>query len=291
MFGYVRPFKPELKICEYDTYKAVYCGLCRQLGHSFGPFARFTLSYDFTLLALISMSILPDKPEFQRQRCFANPLKKCMSSQPCFGLDFSADCAMIFLYYKIQDNLADSGFGGRLLAHLAQPFAAHARKKAMERHPAVETVVAEAMADQARLEKALCPSVDEASEPTARCLGAIFRMLDEDPLQQRVLERMGYLLGRYVYLCDALDDIEDDLKTGSYNAFVLSAGLTPGDTEAIEACRKQAVGSLYLTTGELGKTYELLTLYRYQGILSNVMYLGLQNTIAQILNKKEKNHG
>ena len=31
MFGYIKPFKPELKVREFDTYQAFYCGLCRQL--------------------------------------------------------------------------------------------------------------------------------------------------------------------------------------------------------------------------------------------------------------------
>lgn len=29
MFGYVRPFKGEMLVKEYDAYKGVYCQLCR----------------------------------------------------------------------------------------------------------------------------------------------------------------------------------------------------------------------------------------------------------------------
>ena len=32
MFGYVKPCSAQLRVCEYETYKAVYCGLCKQLG-------------------------------------------------------------------------------------------------------------------------------------------------------------------------------------------------------------------------------------------------------------------
>ena len=44
MFGYIKPFKGMLRVCEYETYKAVYCGLCKQLGGEYGPFARLPLS-------------------------------------------------------------------------------------------------------------------------------------------------------------------------------------------------------------------------------------------------------
>mgnify|MGYP007056204169 CR=1 FL=1 len=56
MFGYVLINKPELKVREYDRYKAYYCGLCRGLLNYHGSFARLTLNYDD-----ISGDV-PDKP-------------------------------------------------------------------------------------------------------------------------------------------------------------------------------------------------------------------------------------
>lgn len=53
MFGYVRIYKPELKMAEYEHYQGIYCSLCRQLGKRYGPLARLTLSYDFTFLAMV----------------------------------------------------------------------------------------------------------------------------------------------------------------------------------------------------------------------------------------------
>ena len=57
MFGYIRIAKPELKVKEYEMYKAIYCSLCRELGRSYGFLSRLTLSYDFTFLALLNMSL------------------------------------------------------------------------------------------------------------------------------------------------------------------------------------------------------------------------------------------
>ena len=76
MFGYVTPFKPELKIREFEVYKAVYCGLCRELGKRFGPAARLTLNYDFTFLALLAMSVREKPPLFEDFRCALHPTKK-----------------------------------------------------------------------------------------------------------------------------------------------------------------------------------------------------------------------
>ena len=73
VFGYIKPWKPQLRICEFDTYKAIYCGLCKQLSHSYGPFARLTLSYAFTFLALLDMALKDESPQFKTENCLYNP--------------------------------------------------------------------------------------------------------------------------------------------------------------------------------------------------------------------------
>ena len=63
MFGYVKPDKPELKIKDYETYKAIYCSLCRTLGKEYGLLARFLLTYDAAFYALLKKSVLQSKPD------------------------------------------------------------------------------------------------------------------------------------------------------------------------------------------------------------------------------------
>ena len=53
MFGYVRPFRPELKCKDFDLYRATYCGLCRCLRRRYGLIAPMLLNFDFTFLALL----------------------------------------------------------------------------------------------------------------------------------------------------------------------------------------------------------------------------------------------
>ena len=77
MFGYVRANKPELKVKELEMYKAVYCTLCKVMGKRYGRFSRFTLSYDFTFLALLNMSLSEKCSGIKKGHCVFNPLKKC----------------------------------------------------------------------------------------------------------------------------------------------------------------------------------------------------------------------
>ena len=98
MFGYIKACKPELKVKEYDIYKAVYCSLCKKLGKSYGLLSRFTLSYDFTFLALLNMSLKDGCDGFERKRCAFNPLKKCNYCKNDSVTDMPAAAAIIMLY-------------------------------------------------------------------------------------------------------------------------------------------------------------------------------------------------
>ena len=101
------------------------------------------------------------------------------------------------------------------------------------------------------------------------------------PENEKVLERFGYLLGRYIYLCDALDDLEDDIKKGNYNPFIY------GGENAV----KEAKSVLFITIAELFDDLDLLELDKYKEIVENTIGLGLKAEVERIINKKggEKN--
>lgn len=290
MFGYVKPCKPQLRVCEFDTYKAVYCGQCKQLGREYGTLMRLTLSYDFTFLALLHMSLAEDPGVFSPCRCMLHPMQKkpcAIASEP---LSFSSGVGMLMLYFKLLDNTHDGDWKDQLTATLAMPFAKSAYRKAAERYPAVAQILYETISRQSALEDDGCDNVDLACEPTAQALSGICALLSDKLGQQRALSRFGYLLGRYIYMADALDDLEQDLRQKSYNPFLLRSKLTAPTPEDLAQLREEAKGSLYLTIGELEKTYELLDLHHYRPILDNIVYLGMHDTIQQILLPKEDKH-
>ena len=287
MFGYVRTFDSELKIGEYRAYKAIYCGLCKQLGRSFGFLARMTLSYDFTFLAALSMALQEEEPCFEAQGCMCNPIKKTPCCLQNDALSASADCAMILLWQMLQDDLQDSGFVKRVGVRLLRLFARKPYRQAANRRPELAQKAADYTTAQQALEAERCADVDMAAEPTAKLLEWLLAELSSDEKQQRVLQRTGYLLGRYIYLCDALDDLDEDRKKGGYDPFLLRAA-AQGTANDAEVIRQEAKGSLYLTVAELGLCCDLLQLRRFGGIINNVLYLGLKGSVDQIIQGKTR---
>ena len=104
-------------------------------------------------------------------------------------------------------------------------------------------------------------------------------LCSEDSLQKRVLERLGYCLGRYIYILDAACDLPSDIKTGSYNVFKYEAEGDPADY-----AKKRAVPQLYFSSNEAAKAFELLNIKKYKSILGNIIYLGLEDTFKKELN-------
>lgn len=288
MFGYIKPFEPELRVKELTAYKAVYCGLCGQLGRSFGPPARLSLSYDFTFFSMLYWAVNNDTPQVERRRCYVNPLKKHPICTEGEALVLGADVAIILLYYKLIDNIQDSSFPAKAGWGCLRPIVGQAHKKAALRRPEYETVIAKELARQLVVEQQGSADLDAAADPFAALLGGIFRLLSTDRQQSRVLERLGYLLGRYIYLCDALDDLEQDVRTNNYNPLVIRYRLQDNKDADWDTARNNAVESLYMTIGEAEKTLTLLSLQNFAPIIENIICLGLRASVEEILAKKVK---
>lgn len=284
MFGYIKPFRPELRLREDEEYKAVYCGLCKELGRSFGLFARMTLSYDFAFMAMFFMALDEDIcPSYEKCSCIAHPFKKRCRCCENRAVSLSAKAAMILTYYKLKDDLADKGFFKKIAAAFLMPFASSARKKALafgNEAKFIDNAAAKMMEEQQKLEKENCGISDMAAEPTAKFLEELIS-LGGNGKNEPVLRRFGYLLGRYIYLCDAIDDLESDRKNKNYNPFLLSG----------EDALSEAKAVLFMTVAELSDDLDLLELKRYKETVENTVSLGLKSEVERIINKKggEKN--
>jgi len=276
MFGYVKAYKPELKLAEYDTYKAVYCSLCRQLGKDYGVFAKFILSYDFVFLAMLKLGLEDECCGYKKMRCPFNPLKKCMRLQKqSEALEFSACCLVIMFYYKLLDDISDNGLKGKLRSGAILPIFKHYLKKGRKKYQEIDEKISSLMQKQREVEQENSGSIDKSAEPTAKMLEFVFSFGEEDENVKRVLSRLGYLSGKWVYLIDAFDDLDDDIKSGSYNPFK-NRDIT------------DAKGLINNCNVEMANSFELLELKRYKSILSNIIYQGLPEELKRIENKEKK---
>lgn len=288
MFGYVKPDKPELKIKDYETYKAIYCSLCRTLGKEYGLLARFLLTYDAAFYALLKKSVLQSKPDCAYKGvCRFNPLKKCNYIDTDSYLKDAAALTVIMFYYKVLDNINDGKPLKRLAARLVYPYIKIKFNKAVKKYSKYNDIIKASTDEQIRIESEKTDSIDIAAHPTAVSLQKIFSDGIEDETQKRIVERIGYCLGRWVYHMDAFDDLENDIKAGAYNPFALKYKLDKsfltGDNKAIE---DDIIKSIRLTANETGLALELLDKNCYKPLIENIVFDGMEAELMKIIKKK-----
>lgn len=285
MFGYVRINKPEMKVKEYEAYRGIYCSVCKAMRKNFGILSALTLSYDITFLALMRLSFSGKKPDFKGGRCPYNPSKKCNYCTNCEeDFRYAAAVSMMMLYFKIKDNIEDGSFFRRLVMYIILPYAFFKYKKAKKLYGEAAAIIEESMKNQALTEKSDSDSTDTAAHSSADALGRILSYSLEEG--QGNIYRFGYGIGKWVYLCDALDDIEKDIKKNNYNVFVKKYNLTHSpDEEVREEIRK----SLNMSLALVCEAYENTENTTLKPIVENIIYEGTDIIINNILKGKEKN--
>ncbi|MBQ1350766.1 MAG: hypothetical protein IIY61_08900 [Ruminococcus sp.] len=281
MFGYLQVDKAELKVREWEAYKSVYCGLCRQMGRDYSFLSRLALSYDCTYYAMLLMSVHRSCTGFDSGRCRFNPLKKCGFAR-CTDESYSKAAALsvISVYYKLLDDIRDSGFFKRLGTRFLKLFFGHWRRKAVQKYPKIDTVVSDMLQMQFEAESADNTSCDAAAHPTAQMLAEVFALDAADDMERRVFREFGYQLGRWVYFMDAADDYFKDKKHGAFNPF-----------SAIEEKELPdfAQGILNQSLARAYDAYQLITIRDFKGILDNMILLGFplkQNSVLAQLREE-----
>lgn len=277
MFGYLQIQKSELLVREFEAYKSVYCGLCKQMGKDYSFLSRLSLSYDCTFYAMLIMSVKRSCKGFKDGRCTFNPLKKCkfaISRDDSYSK--ASAFSVISAYYKLKDNLSDDGFFKKLITSLIMPFFSHWHKKAVKKYPQIDAYVSEMMDMQYKAEHSENPTLDSSAHPTAYMLANVFSLEAEDEITKRVYYEFGYHLGRWIYFMDAADDLKKDIKRGSFNPFTTLECENPKDY--IVAVINQSLARAY-------DAYNLIDIKDFKGILDNMMLLGFPATQNRVINK------
>lgn len=274
LFGYVTPAKPEMKVKEFESYRAVYCGLCKQLKADYGFVSRFLLNYDLVTVALLADGLSGQQGSPCAERCIASPVRKRCLLRRTEGLRLAAASLVLLSWYKLADDEADEGFFKRLAAGTLRFLLRGAHRKAAAAYPGVDAVLAAETRRQQELEARQSQNSDEAAEPTGLMTGAIFALCAKAPEQEHILRRLGLVLGKVLYWLDAAEDYEKDQKKGRYNVYLLQ-GLTKEQAVA------QAQFSCRMAAGEAARCYNLLELQLNRPILDNIIFLGLPASIQR----------
>lgn len=269
MFGYVRPWTAELKVREYETYRALYCGLCRAMKKETGWLSSFSLSYDMVFLAMARMLYGDRTMKRVRRRCAAHPVKPHLEIADSEPLREAARLSAVLVAAKNRDDLSDERGMKRLRARLLSPLLSHAEKRARARGLAKR--IAEILRELSAIEKQNLPSVDAPADASGRLLGEVFAFGIEG---ETPLYRLGELIGRVVYKLDALDDYDEDVRCDRYNPYRALYGDT-GFTDEFRSNAKNAVKHDLIALEGVVLSLPFGECDEIEALMKNILYLGL----------------
>ena len=157
-------------------------------------------------------------------------------------------------------------------------------KKAKEKYRFFAEQIETAMQKQAALEAENCTSADRAADPSAKALEMIFSHGLGNDENRRVVSRVAYCVGRWVYLLDAYDDMRADLKSGAYNPFLAKYGVADETALVSNDVQEPILRSLYMTENEAAVSFDLLSGTVHRGVLENILRDGTQAATEAVRN-------
>lgn len=284
MFGYITANKPELKIKEYNVYRSYYCGLCKALGKNGGHTARLSLSYDMTFVYIVLSSLYEPEGTQTMEPCILHPVKRAMVTKNEIA-DYVADMSVLMTYLKGRDDWKDretigKSIAGRLIMDLEEKSC----KRIMEKYREKTGFIISRMKRLDRGEKSLCSSIDYMAGAFGDIMGEVFSMNTD--IWEPTIRRMGFYLGKFIYLSDAYEDIESDIRTKNYNPF-LDAYKRLGGKMFDEYAEKLLLMMMADCTGE----FERLPIVENAELIRNILYSGVWTKFKRKNAGKHLKHG
>ena len=272
MFGYLTANTALLTEEQLARYKAVYCGLCHTLRKRHGSGAGLTLNYDMTFLILLLNSLYEPEEAAGEERCIRHP-GKAQTRQCSEMTEYAADLNVALSYLKCLDNWRDDGSvvslaAGKLLRKSAERCEAD--------YPRQYAAMVRSIEELCALEQTGTEDADAA----AASFGAFMAeaLVYREDRWSGTLRGMGMALGKFIYIMDAVMDLDSDAKSGSFNPFRKYCGL---DNE------ERFRDILKMLLAECIFYFDRLPLVQDAELLKNILCFGLwQQFNAKFMKKK-----
>lgn len=288
MFGYISIDKPELKIKDYICYRSYYCGLCHALQESYGKIGQLTLSYDMTFLVLLLTGLYEPETSYDEMRCITHPVEKHPSRQNEMS-EYVAAMNIILSYHKCLDDWIDEKkYSKWIFAKLLEKN----HKKVNEKYGDKAQLVFQLLEDIHKVEKDKDQSIDKAAGYFGEIMAELFAYKEDQ--WEGYLRKIGFFLGKFIYLLDAYEDMEKDSITNNYNVFLLTLAEQEGQVsiqnqkefvispEVEEKCQ-QILGMMM---AECAREFEKLPILENIDILRNIIYSGVWSRYELVKQKR-----
>lgn len=278
MFGYVRPYRPSVTLGDYEFYRSVYCGICRAMKRQTGQISSMTLNYDMVFLALARIIVGGRTISIHPHRCAVHPLKPRAMVVDNPATDYAARATVLLAYRKLADDVTDGRFLGKVPPATAKALLSRAKKRAGL--APLDRGIEMCLTSLSEMERGRVASIDRPAGAFGELLGDIFAF-EAPEAHADALRKVGDAVGRFIYCADAAEDFPRDVRSGSYNPYVLTYGDTLSDDAKLDI-RASLINTL--AAGEAAwRTLPLSDAGAAGRLFLNILYEGLPHRVDFLL--------
>ena len=281
MFGYVVVDKEKLSPQENALYRAFYCGVCKTIKQEYGNLARVCATYDITFFSILSHDCLNYPVQLSNENCIANPFQKKLIVKDNPLIRKICAISVLLVYYKLQDDIIDGKSNRKVLNAL---FAKQVQKAKLI-FPEADEILAKQYQALRDLEEKNESIIDKVSDCFGLMLSRLFMLVC--PSCDDNLYSLAYNVGRYVYLIDAVDDIEDDAKRGNYNPFIVKYGKEDTFDKFMEKCKSEVEFAVYGTINKAISYFNDRSYNQSYSLLKNIIYYGLKHRADDVFARRK----
>ena len=267
MFGYVIINKGDMKFKEFDIYHSYYCGLCQMLKKQYGFTGQLTLTYDMTFAVMLLSSLYEPEVSEDVVNCVAHPFEKHQTRQTIYT-EYGADMNVLLSYYKCMDDWADEK---KLTRFTYAKLLKKGYHRAYNKYPEKARRIENLLRELSREENKQSADIDRMAGIFGRIMSEVLAPKADE--WEESLRNMGFYLGKFIYLLDAWDDLEDDEKEGSYNPLLLNL-----PDQKVLRSKQQTQNVREILTQMISRVcyhFERLPLVEDVEIMRNILYSGV----------------
>lgn len=214
MYGFLK-IPSSASLIEKKEYRKYMCTLCDALHRDYGIRGRLFTNYDSTLLALL-IGCLKDSlstriAELPNHLC----LRALKYEKPPDVFSFPAAISIMTTYVKFLDKTIENK--KKIPKWIIET--SNSADKYLSKYGLSKLFFENKLQEQHRLEKK-CNDIEVLSNPTSETMFRIFYSIGEllnKPKYSIIFGRLGFELGKLLYIYDGIVDYQNDLWKGNFN--------------------------------------------------------------------------
>ena len=285
MFGYTFPIEPMMTNEEQAAYRAYYCETCHQLRDGYGVMSTVIVSYEMTFANIILNSVLKGGVIDREPKAG----KLCVFRHSDNHTELLRRLAAYTVLVANNGLIDDKLDGPSIKSNFGLLWLNRSIERAKRDFPQYDELIMKGYEMLREKEAAGCDDPIEMGNASAASMIWVLReMVGEEwtPDLEALFEGMGI----WVYVLDAIEDLDDDFKEDQYNPFLVNCEDFTNGKEYVERNVYRISGILNEIISGIQRAYLSVRerMVANQTVTDNIIYQGVPVAVRRVMAGESK---